>query len=136
MNDRRCKPGIRAKYICGMNKGKVVLVVRRYFGEEVADAMWPRALFPLVMTSLGAPLRAFDLDTGSEAPASMAAVAEDADLKPLQDDDGLVANAACELPVSGAPAGLDALRNRVKADGQIHWDVSRFWGRVSVALWR
>ena len=84
---RRCKPGIRARIIPSFNAGKIVVVVRRYFGEPVNDARWPRALFPWVVTSLGPPLRSVYIDTGKEAPPSMTIVVDDCDLEPLRDDD-------------------------------------------------
>jgi len=87
---RRCRPGIRARIIRRSNKGKIVVVVRRYFGEDVNDAKWPEALFPWVVTSLGGGLRSFHLGTGVEAPISMTVVVDDCDLEPLDDeDDGL-----------------------------------------------
>lgn len=84
---RRCKPGIRARIIRGSNAGKIVVVVRRYFGEDVNDARWPQALFPWVVTSLGAPLRSICLSTGAEQPLAMTIVGDDCDLEPLRDDD-------------------------------------------------
>lgn len=84
---RRCKPGIRARIIRSSNAGKIVVVVRRYFGEDVNDARWPRALLPWVVTSLGSPLRSVYIDTGKEAPPSMTIVVDDCDLEPLRDDD-------------------------------------------------
>ena len=84
---RRCKPGIRARIIEGSDAGKIVFVVRRYFGEDVSDAEWPQALFPWVVTSLGSPLRSFYIDTGNESPPSMTIVVDDSDLEPLRDDD-------------------------------------------------
>jgi hypothetical protein len=84
---RRCKPGMRARIIRSGNAGKIVVVVRRYFGEPVNDARWPRALFPWVVTSLGSPLRSAYIDTGKEAPLSMTIVVDDCDLEPLRDDD-------------------------------------------------
>lgn len=71
----------------GVNTGKIVVVVRRYFGEDVNDARWPRALFPWVVTSLGSPLRSVCIDTGKEAPPSMNIVVDDCDLEPLRDED-------------------------------------------------
>lgn len=84
---RRCKPGIRARIIEGSDAGKIVFVVRRYFGEEVNGARWPQALFPWVVSSLGSPLRSFYIDTCREAPPSMTIVVDDCDLEPLRDDD-------------------------------------------------
>lgn len=84
---RRCKPGTRARVIRGVNAGKVVVVVRRYLGEEVNDATWPTAIFPWVVTSLAGPLRSFHLHTGKEAPASHTIVLDDRDLEPLSDED-------------------------------------------------
>ena len=84
---RRCKPGIRARIIRSGNAGKIVVVVRRYFGEQVNDAQWPRQLFPWVVTSLGPPLRSVYIYTGKEAPPSMTIVVDDCDLEPLRDDD-------------------------------------------------
>lgn len=84
---RRCRLGIRARFIKGPNQGKVVLVVRYYCGEKVNGAYWPKALFPWVVGSLGAPLRSFCANTGEEAHPSMTVVADDSDLEPLQNDD-------------------------------------------------
>lgn len=84
---RRCKPGIRARIIRTSNAGKIVVVVRRYFGESVGDATWPQPLFPWVVTSLGSPLRSSYIDTGTEAPPSMTIVMDDSNLEPLRDDD-------------------------------------------------
>lgn len=91
---RRCKPGTRARVIRGVNAGKVVVVVRRYLGEDVNDATWPKAMFPWVVTSLAGPLRSFHLHTGKEAPGSLTIVLDDRDLEPLSDEDpGEVARA-------------------------------------------
>lgn len=84
---RRCKVGDRARIICGDNAGKIVVVVRRYFGEDVNGAKWPKPLFPWVITSLGSTLRSFYLDTGSEAPPSHTIVVDDCSLEPLRDED-------------------------------------------------
>lgn len=84
---RRCKPGMRARIIQGRNCGKIVVVVRRYFGEDLNGCTWPAALFPWVVTSLGAPLRSIYLETGVEAPPAMTIVVDDSDLEPLRNDD-------------------------------------------------
>ena len=84
---RLCKPGIRARIVRGSNAGKIVVVVRRYFGEDVNDARWPKALFPWVVASLMGPLRSFFLDNGKEAPRSLTIVVDDCDLEPLRDED-------------------------------------------------
>lgn len=84
---RRCKPGTRARVICGVNAGKIVVVVRRYLGEKVNDATWPKAMFPWVLTSLAGPLRSFHLHTGLEAPSALTIVLDDRDLEPLSDED-------------------------------------------------
>lgn len=84
---RRCKPGIRARIVGTGNAGKIVLVVRRYFGESVNGARWPNALYPWVVTSLGSALRSIHLYTGEEAPPSMTIVVDDCNLEPLRDDD-------------------------------------------------
>ncbi len=84
---RRCKAGIRARIIRGSNQGKIVVVVRHYFGEDVNGAQWPKALFPWVVTSLSGPLRSFFIDTGVEAPSALTIVVDDCDLEPLRDDD-------------------------------------------------
>ena len=100
---RRCKPGIRARILCGSNVGKIVVVVRRYFGEDVNGATWPRAVFPSVVTSLGSPLRSAYLDTGKEAPPSMTIVVDDRNLEPLRDeddDDRADESVLTKLPVS------------------------------------
>jgi hypothetical protein len=86
---RRCKAGQRARIINGSNKGKVVLVVRRYMGEVIEGGKWPNALFPWVVTTLGAPLLWASLDGTREGTASTIVV-DDRDLEPLKDgDDGL-----------------------------------------------
>ena len=84
---RRCKPGVRARIISGSNVGTIIVVVRRYFGEEVSGAMWPKALFPWVVISLGAPLRSWDIINRLEMAPEMTVVVDDCDLEPLQDDD-------------------------------------------------
>lgn len=84
---RRCKPGIRARIVSSGNAGKIVVVVRRYFGESLNGARWPQAMFPWVVTSLGSPLHSVYVDTGQAAPPSMTIVADDCDLEPLRDDD-------------------------------------------------
>lgn len=83
---RRCKPGQRARYIAGWNKGTIVVVVRQYLGEDI-DGTWPLVLFPWVVASLGVPIRRICLHTGRETPAKMMAVADDRELQPLDDDD-------------------------------------------------
>jgi len=84
---RRCEPGIRARIIGSGNAGKIVVVVRRYFGEAVNGSSWPMALFPWVVTSLGSPLRSVYINTGEEAPLAMTIVCDDCQLEPLKDDD-------------------------------------------------
>lgn len=84
---RRCKPGMRARVIgANANRGKIVVVVRYYFGEEVSGSTWPAALFPWVVTSLGAPLACCCYATGAERPSKMTVVMDDWDLEPLRDD--------------------------------------------------
>jgi hypothetical protein len=86
---RKCKPGQRARVVtAGLDKGKVVLVVRRYHGEEIEGAIWHRILFPWVVVSLGAPLHSVYFHTKLPAPPSMTAVICDTQLQPLDDDDG------------------------------------------------
>jgi hypothetical protein len=86
---RRCKPGIRARVIGGtVDVGRIVVVVRRYFGEEVSGAIWPRALFPWVVTSTSGPLSSVYIPTGAAAPPSMTIVLDDKYLEPLDDCDG------------------------------------------------
>ncbi len=66
---RRCKPGMRARIIGGCNAGKIVVVVRRYFGETINDAHWPQPMFPWVVTSLTGPvLRSICLATKKQMP--------------------------------------------------------------------
>jgi hypothetical protein len=85
---RKCKPGQRARVVGrGLDDGKVVLVVRRYHGEEIEGAIWHRTLFPWVVVSLGAPLHSVYFRTGLPAPPSMTAVICDTRLQPLDDDD-------------------------------------------------
>jgi hypothetical protein len=85
---RKCKPGQRARVVtAGLDKGKVVLVVRRYHGEEIEGAIWHRMLFPWVVVSLGAPLHSVYLHTKLPAPPSMTAVICDTQLHPLDNDD-------------------------------------------------
>jgi hypothetical protein len=100
---RKCRPGIRARIIRSGNAGKIVVVVRRYFGEDVAGASWPKALFPWVVTSIGSPLRSFCADTGKAQPLAMTIVCDDCELEPLKDDD--------EEPISAA----EPIISRVKA---------------------
>lgn len=83
---RRCRPGIRARIIStGRNDGAVVVVVRRYFGELVSGAHWPKPM--LVVTSLGGPLATFAVHTKVACPPSMTIVVDDSELEPLRDDD-------------------------------------------------
>lgn len=98
---RRCKPGQRARIIDGgWNHGKIVLVVRPYFGEEIDDATWPLPIFPWVVSSMGVPLRRLCLTTRQEKPAKMVMVCDDCDLQPLDDDEnGLVETAQQDKPV-------------------------------------
>lgn len=86
---RRCKPGMRARIVGGSNGGKIVVVVRRYFGEKINDATWPAAMFPWVVSSLGGPLRSFLIGPKpmKEAPPAMTIVVDDSELEPLRDDD-------------------------------------------------
>lgn len=83
---RRCKPGIRARIIRGGDAGRIVVIVKRYFGELVNNAHWPRAMFPWVVLSLAGPLRSVYIETSKEAPPSMTVVYDDCDLEPLPDD--------------------------------------------------
>jgi hypothetical protein len=84
---RRCRPGIRARIVCGVNTGKIVVVVRRYYGELINDATWPKALFPWVVASAGGPLRSFRVENGEECPGALTIVADDRELEPLRDED-------------------------------------------------
>lgn len=84
---RRCRPGMRCRIVAGDNTGKVVVVVRRYFGESINAATWPRAVFPWVVTSLCGALRSHYIESGIEAPPAMTIVVDDRDLVPLRDDD-------------------------------------------------
>lgn len=84
---RRCRPGLRARILRGPNAGKIVVVVKRYFGERVSDGRWPEALFPWVATSTSGPLRFFSLDSRREVPPRSTIVVDDRNLEPLQDDD-------------------------------------------------
>lgn len=99
---RRCKPGQRARIIRGgWNHGKIVLVVRPYFGEDLnGDGTWPLAILPWVVSSLGVPLRRICLSTKQEKPAKMVMVCDDCDLQPLDDgDDGLTQTTAQDNPL-------------------------------------
>lgn len=98
---RRCKAGQRARIIGeGANRGRIVVVVRHYYGEKVSGARWPDAFFPWVVTSLGSPLRRFSVDTGEERPSCMTIVCDDRDLEPLNDDDdGLDSSTEADKPV-------------------------------------
>ena len=84
---RRCRPGQRARILTGWNRGKIVLVVRAYLGEEVSGAHWPTILYPWVVTSLSVPLRCCELHTMRERMPTMTIVDDDRDLQPLDDDD-------------------------------------------------
>ena len=99
---RRCRPGMRARIIHGSNAGKIVVVVRRYFGEDVNGAKWPREIFPWVVTSLGSPLRSFCIDTGTAASPAMTVVVEDRNLEPLRDDDDDATNDGIPVTVGQA----------------------------------
>lgn len=98
---RRCKKGQRARFIQGLNAGKIVLIVRAYrYPELVNDASWPTAIYPWVVTSLGGPLRSVDAETEEECPPSMTVVADDPDLEPLDDDDDCMPEAEnLQLPL-------------------------------------
>ena len=87
---RRCKAGQRARIIARSNRGKIVVVVRHYFGEDL-DGTWPEAAFPWVVTSLGAPLRNFKIPSGIENAPKMTIVVCDTNLEPLDDDYELLA---------------------------------------------
>jgi hypothetical protein len=84
---RRCKVGQRARFIAGLNKGHVVLVVRPQFEPTFEGSTWPMAIFPWVVTSLGGGLRSICIDTGIENPSTRSLIACDLDLEPLKDDD-------------------------------------------------
>jgi len=84
---RRCKPGMRARIIKGSNAGKIVVVVRRYSGEEVSGATWVPMFLPWVVTSASGPLRSCYHPGEEEAPPSLTIVTEDRDLEPLPDND-------------------------------------------------
>ena len=114
---RRCKPGQRARVIGNtVNAGAVVVVVRYYRGEVVSDALWPEALFPWVVTSLGAPLDWSRIGDGSVRGRAYTIVIDDSNLKPLDDDDeGLTRHAERSLttrPFKTTPrsAGADTSR--------------------------
>jgi hypothetical protein len=84
---RRCKPGQRARIIGrSTNAGRVVVVVRFYTGELINRARWPEAVFPWVVTSLGAPLDSVDIPTQRPCPPAMTIVVDDSELQPLADD--------------------------------------------------
>ncbi len=97
---RRCKPCQRARIVGkSANAGKVVLILRYYFGEEVSDSTWPEAIFPWVVASLGGPLRNFHIPSGIEAPRKMVIVVDDCELQPLDDDGaGLDASMGADTP--------------------------------------
>lgn len=97
---RRCKPGQRAKIIGVVgNNGKIVLVVRPYFGEVVGDGTWPNALYPWVVTSLGSPLHWTGINSGKKG-TTMTAVFCDTNLEPLDDDDdGLTRSTEKDKPI-------------------------------------
>jgi hypothetical protein len=78
---------MRCRIVARDNLGKVVVVVRRYFGESINDCTWPLAVFPWVVTSLCGPLRSYYVHSGMEAPPAMTIVVDDRDLVPLRDDD-------------------------------------------------
>ena len=84
---RRCKTGQRARFIKGMNKGRIVLVVKALHINEFGGSTWPEALFPWVVTALGAPLRTMRLETMKENAPRMTICCCDLDLEPLNDDD-------------------------------------------------
>lgn len=86
---RKCKPGMKARVIRGASVGRIVIVIRRYFGERVNGQLWDGHFYPWVVTSLGAPLRVFNSVTLEERPPAMTAVCDDSDLEPIPDGDGL-----------------------------------------------
>ncbi len=99
---RRCKAGQRARIIGNsVNSGAIVLVVRRYLGELVADDRWPEALFPWVVTSLGEPLDWRRIEDPSVQGRAYTIVLDDKYLEPLNDDDdGLTRATDQSLPTS------------------------------------
>lgn len=114
---RRCKAGQRARIVGGgWNSGKVVLIIRHYFGEDM-NGRWPLPLFPWVVTSLGGPLRNRDLTTNIENMPLMTIVVDDCYLQPLDDDGEDIGERAANdvhrpvaLPVSNkSPAAARAL---------------------------
>ncbi|WP_028605525.1 hypothetical protein [Ottowia thiooxydans] len=86
---RRCKPGQRARIIVGrVDKGKIVLVVRAYRpGEKISDAEWPKAIYPWVVTSLGAPIHWSRIGNPAITGLSSTIVLCDTEIEPLEDDD-------------------------------------------------
>lgn len=90
---RRCRPGQRCRIVGkSSNRGRIVVVVRYYFGEEVSGSTWPLPLFPWVVASLGGPLRNTCLLTGREETPKMVIVVDDSELEPLDDDDAGIAD--------------------------------------------
>ena len=99
---RRCKAGQRARIIGGdVNHGKIVVVVRPYFGEVIKGADWPDSIvFPWVVASLSGPMRSFFMDN-SEAEPDIVIVVEDQYLDPIPDDSsGLDEYTEVDKPVS------------------------------------
>lgn len=104
---RRCKPGQRARFVRGRNKGRIVLVVKALYTNEFDGSTWPEAIFPWAVTALGAPLRTINLGTQIENPPTMTMCCCDMDLEPLNDeDDGLTRSARKDLPVAQPEARL------------------------------
>ena len=101
---RRCKAGQRARIIDGSNKGKIVLVVRPYRGEEIDGSTWVGAFFPWVVASVSGTLTGFVFAmSGKLAPPCLVAVVDDTDLEPLDDDDdGLELTTVTEKPAAGS----------------------------------
>lgn len=97
---RRCKPGQRARIISGGDTGKIVLVVKPYFGERVADGTWPMPIYPWVVASLGDLLHSVNIETGVENSPDRMAVYDDSDLEPLDHDvNGLDESTDQDIPM-------------------------------------
>ena len=112
-----CKPGDRARILDGtMNKGRIVVVVRRYIpGEKVGghDDWMEDDPFTWVTVPIGLGLRCVMVRQGKtvcEFPRVMEMPIADHRLMPLHDDDdGLKVERSKAVPIRAARKGRKAV---------------------------
>jgi hypothetical protein len=111
---RRFKPGDRARVVAGQkNSGKIVVVVRKYRGEEIGGAAWHEEVFPWVVTSLGGLLSCCVHRTRAPLPPVMTIVIDDRDLEPVSDDEDDDLDVDIEAPIEGIWKTLKAQEQAV-----------------------